>query len=432
MATFYIYALGCKVNTYEVESIKESLMKKGYELVDNPSLADYILINTCCVTNTAQKKSRQKISSFHAENPNAIIIAMGCYVQGFEDEVKEKLNVNLLVGTKDRLKIIDYIDNLEKNKTISLVNEPNKDDTYEELKLTSYSENTRAFLKIQDGCDNFCSYCIIPYVRGRIKSRNKDEIINEAKEFIKKGYKELVLIGIHTGSYGKDLNNYTFSDLVKDLLDLDGLYRLRISSIEESEIDDKFIDLLIHNDKLAKHLHMPLQAGSDHVLKLMNRKYDLKTYLNRIKEIQDKVKDVAITTDIIVGFPQETDEDFNQTLEVSKQIGYAKIHVFPYSSRKNTVAAKMSGQITDNVKKCRSNQLISLSNELTYEFNKRYLNKEVEILVETIENGIATGHTSNFIKIKCKIDTTKVFKNDIIKVKIVMLENEIAIAIWEG
>ena len=177
---------------------------------------------------------------------------------------------------------------------------------------------------------------------------------------------------------------------------------------------------------------MPLQAGSDHVLKLMNRKYDLKTYLNRIKEIQDKVKDVAITTDIIVGFPQETDEDFNQTLEVSKQIGYAKIHVFPYSSRKNTVASKMSGQITDNVKKCRSNQLISLSNELTYEFNKRYLNKEVEILVETIENGIATGHTSNFIKIKCKIDTTKVFKNDIIKVKIVMLENEIAIAIWEG
>lgn len=432
MPSFFTYTLGCKVNTYELESIKEQLLNKGYIQTSDVKDANYIIINTCCVTNTAQSKSRQKISSFRLQNPNVILIVMGCYVQGFEDELKEKYNVNLLVGTKDRKKIIEYIENLQLQEQVSLVVSAKENNVYENLEVNSYTENTRAFLKIQDGCNNFCSYCIIPYVRGQIKSRNKEDVLKEAKEFVNKGYKEIVLIGIHTGSYGKDLNSYTFSDLVEEIIQIEGLQRLRISSIEESEIDDKLIYLLVNSNKMAKHLHIPLQAGSDHVLKLMNRKYDQRTFVNKIKLIQSKVNDIAITTDIIVGFPQESDDDFKETINVSKEIGFSKIHVFPYSSRNNTVAAKMSGQIHGLTKKQRAKELSNLSDNLMLEFNRKYLNQTMEVLVETIdENNIATGHTSNFIKVKCKIDTNKVSSNDIIKVKILKLDKDAVIASWE-
>lgn len=431
MATFFIHALGCKVNTYEIESVKESLLRKGLTLTFDYTAADYILINTCCVTNTAQGKSRQKISHYRHENKNAILIVMGCYVQGFEEEIKKLYDVNLLVGTKDRSKIVEYIDKLEHDKQISLVEDAQNNLFYENLHVSSYSENTRAFLKIQDGCNNFCSYCIIPYVRGRIKSRKKEEVIEEAKTFIKQGYKEIVLIGIHTGSYGKDLNDYTFSDLVEELLKLEGLYRLRVSSIEESEIDDKFIYLMKHSSILAQHLHIPLQAGSDHILKLMNRKYDADTFLTKVKYIKEQVPNVAISTDIIVGFPQESQDDFEQTLKLSQQIGFAKIHVFPYSSRNNTIAAKMSGQIHGSIKKLRAKQLIALSDQLASTFNQKYLNQEVEVLIEEIKEGYAIGHTTNFIKVKCKIDTTKVHKNDIIKVRIINCNSEYVEAIRE-
>lgn len=414
MNTFYITTLGCKVNSYEIEAIKDDLLKEGYVLTDEYN-ADYVIVNTCCVTNTAASKSRQKINSIHKNNPNASIIVMGCYIQGFEEEAKQLKGVKLLVGTKDRHKIKEYINNI--NEQISLVSNINEFTTYENLTISSSTENTRAYLKIQDGCNNYCSYCIIPYVRGTIKSRNKEDVINEAKRLLDLGYKEIVLTGIHTGSYGKDLDGYTFSMLVKDLLSLDKLYRLRISSIEESEIDDDLITLLLTNDKLAKHLHIPLQAGSDHVLKLMNRKYDLKTYVEKIKRIQSLLPDVAITTDIIVGFPNETDEDFISTLNVSKQIGFAKIHVFPFSVRKGTAAAKMKGHIDGNIKKSRAKQLLELSNNLNLVYNSIYIDKEVEVLIEEKVDEYFIGHTTNFIKVKIKTDLN-LMKNTTIKVKV--------------
>ena len=415
MNRFYINALGCKVNSYEIEAIKDDLIELRYIQVEDEKDADIIIINTCCVTNTAASKSRQKINSLHKSSPDASIIVMGCYVQGFEEEVKKIEGVKLLVGTKGRSKIKEYLNDL--NEQLSLVSDPKEFVTYEEIKIKSSVENTRAYLKIQDGCNNFCSYCIIPYVRGTIKSRDKNDVINEAKHLLSLGYKEIVLTGIHTGSYGKDLSNYNFSDLVEELLSLKDLYRLRISSIEESEIDDKLIHLLLTNDKLAKHLHIPLQAGSDHVLKLMNRKYDLNTFINRLNYIKSKLPNVAFTTDVIVGFNQESEEDFICTMQTCKTIGFAKIHVFPFSVRKGTVAAKMSGQINGNIKKDRAKRLIALSDELSLSFNESYLNQTVEVLIEEKVDEYYVGHTSNFIKVK--VNTSKTYeRNSIIKVKI--------------
>ena len=428
MNTFYITTLGCKVNSYEIDAIKDELINNGYTYT-NELDADYIIINTCCVTNTAASKSRQKINSYHKLNPNASIIVMGCYVQGFEQEAKNIEGVKLLIGTKDRNKIIEYID--KTSNQISLVSDVKDFKTYENLTISSKHENTRAYLKIQDGCNNFCSYCIIPYVRGTIKSRDRQDVIDEAKRLLALGYKEIVLTGIHTGSYGKDLSNYTFSMLVKELLELEGLYRLRISSIEESEIDDDLIDLLINNDKLAKHLHIPLQAGSNHILKLMNRKYDLSTYIKNVKAIQSKLKDVAITTDVIVGFPHETDEDFMDTLNTCKEIGFAKIHVFPFSSRKGTVAAKMSNQVNGIIKKDRAKQLIALSNQLGYNYNLLYVNKEVEVLVEEKVKDYYVGHTTNFIKVLIT-SSKEIVKNSIIKVKVTKADIDHVLAMEEN
>lgn len=415
MKKFYINTLGCKVNSYEIEAIKDDLLELDYIQVDNEKDADIIIINTCCVTNTAASKSRQKINSLHKSAPSADIIVMGCYVQGFEEEVKKIEGVKLLVGTKGRSKIKEYLDDLEIQH--SIVEDPKEFVTYEELKIKSSVENTRAYLKIQDGCNNFCSYCIIPIVRGTIKSRDKNEVINEAKHLLSLGYKEIVLTGIHTGSYGKDLNNYTFSDLVEELLKLEGLYRLRISSIEESEIDDKLINLLLTNDKLAKHLHIPLQAGSDHILKLMNRKYDLKTFIDRLEQIKIMLPEVAFTTDVIVGFNQESEEDFISTMNTCKTIGFSKIHVFPFSVRKGTVAAKMNGQINGNIKKDRAKRLLALSDELSLKYNQLHVDEVVEVLIEEKVDDHYVGHTSNFIKVK--VATSKDYeRNSIIKVKI--------------
>lgn len=414
--TFYISSLGCKVNTYELEAIKDSLLKRGFIQTLLPENADYMIINTCCVTNTAASKSRQRIRHLQQKNPQAALIVMGCYVQGFEEEVKKIEGVSMLVGTHNRQAIIHHIDEIEKEKQLSFVEDAKEFKEYENLEITSYCENTRAYLKIQDGCNNFCSYCIIPYVRGVIKSRRKEDVMKEAISLIKKGYKEIVLTGIHTGSYGRDLKEVSFSQLVEELLNLPGLYRLRISSIEESEIDDKLIEMLIHSPKLAKHLHIPLQAGSDHVLKMMNRKYTLQQYIQKVKFIQQKVPGIAITTDIIVGFPQESIDDFESTKKVCKEIGFAKIHVFPFSSRKGTMAAKMEGQIASDEKKRRVHELVELSNQLNKTYNESYIDKEVEILIEEVQNGYIIGHSSNYIKVKVKEPLVDAKRNDIIKV----------------
>ncbi len=426
--TFFIYSLGCKVNSYEMEAIKNDLLNEGYQLVEEEK-AEYLIINTCCVTNTAASKSRQKIHSFHQRNLNAKIIVMGCYVQGFENEVKQIPGVVLLIGTKDRHKIKEYLQS--SSSQISLVEDIKEFKSYEELPLSSCLEKTRAYLKIQDGCNNYCSYCIIPYVRGTIKSRKKEEVIKEAKHLISLGYKEIVLTGIHTGSYGKDIQNFTFTMLVEELLKLDGLYRLRISSIEESEITEDFIQLLVKNEKLAKHLHIPLQAGSDDILHSMNRKYTIETYSEKVKRIQKTVPDIAITTDVIVGFPGESEENFKQTLKTCQDIGFAKIHVFPFSSRKGTLAAKMNNQINGVIKKQRANELLELSKQLNLAYNQKYIDQEVEVLIEEFTEKGYIGHTSNFIKVQ--IDSKKVLtRNSIVKVKIKKAYDDIVIAKLEG
>ncbi len=425
MKSFYIYALGCKVNSYEIEAIKDDLLSANLVLTDETN-ADYIIINTCCVTNTAASKSRQKINSLHNKNPHAKIIVMGCYVQGFYNEIKDYPYILLYIGTNNRSKIKDYILNDINNKT-SLVCDVSLFKEYENLNITNYFENTRAYLKIQDGCNNFCSYCIIPYVRGTIKSRNKDEILKEVQNLISLGYKEIVLTGIHTGSYGQDLKDYDFTMLVKDILKINGLYRLRISSIEESEITDELIDLIKNNQILAKHLHIPLQAGSDKILKLMNRKYNLQTFKNKIKDIKNKISDIAITTDVIVGFPAEDDNDFLETINTCKEIGFSKIHVFPFSSRKGTLASKMKNQVLNEVKKKRANALIAISDELNYNYNRQYLNKDIDVLIEEYDNGYYLGHTSNFIKVKCESDK-KIERNSIINVHIKQIYDSYVIA----
>lgn len=423
MKSFYVYTLGCKVNSYEIEAIKDDLLNAGLVLKD-VNEADYIIINTCCVTNTAASKSRQKISSLHQKNPNAKIMVMGCYVQGFYDEIKDFPQVMLYVGTNKRSQIKDYILNDLNTKT-SLVDDITNFKEYENLHITNCFEKTRAYLKIQDGCNNFCSYCIIPYVRGTIKSRLKEDVLKEVEHLISLGYKEIVLTGIHTGSYGKDFINYSFTDLVKDILKIDGLYRLRISSIEESEITDELILLMKENNKLAHHLHIPLQAGSDNVLKKMNRKYDVKTFIDKVLKIKKEIQDIAITTDVIVGFPLESDEDFKETIKTCKTIGFAKIHVFPFSSRKGTVASKMVGQINGSIKKQRANELLAISDELSLTYNNLFLNQVVEVLVEELSGQYYVGHTSNFIKVMIATDQ-KLVRNSLVLVKIIKcLANEV-------
>ena len=402
MSKFYTLSLGCKVNSYEIEAIKDSLLNCGHVHVEKPEDADYIIINTCCVTNTGAAKSRQKINQMNRINPHAKLIVMGCYVQGYEDEVKQLPGISFLVGTANRNKIIDYVNG--KIDKISIVEDTKNNIEYEELNISSYFENTRAYLKIQDGCNNYCTYCIIPYVRGTIKSRKKEDVINEAKRLISLGYKEIVLTGIHTGSYGKDLDNYSFSDLVSDLLELDGLYRLRISSIEITEINDRVIDIIRDNDVLVDHMHIPLQSGSDFILKSMNRKYDMKYFFDKISILRSIRPDMSITTDVIVGFPGETDQLFLETVDNIKKIGFTKLHVFPYSRRSGTRADSMDCQVDECVKKKRVRVLLDLSKELEISYMNKFIGRTVSFIPEVLKDGYLIGHTGNYLLIKYKSD----------------------------
>ena len=348
---FKVLSLGCKVNSYECSALSSILLKRGYfECGDNTP--DVVIINTCSVTATADQKSRQHIRKMMKEYPNAICVVMGCYSQGHKDFIANEIKPQILVGTSNRDKIPDLIEQYLKDKQpIVLVDDNPRKYTYEELGITSYSENIRAYLKIGDGCDNFCSYCLIPYRRGKLRSRDKESIIEEAKYLINEGYKEIVLTAIHLGGYGRDLEGVSFSSLVEELSSLPNLYSLRISSLEESEVDDKFIDLVINQPVIAKHLHIPLQSGSDTVLKRMNRKYTSEQFVNKLQYIRNRLPDIAFSTDVIVGFPGETDEEFSQTVDTIKQSGFNMLHVFPFSAREGTLAYRMPNQVSPEVKK---------------------------------------------------------------------------------
>ena len=399
MKSYVTISLGCKVNAYEISALTSRLQELGYvEDKKNPTVA---IINTCSVTATADQKSRQHIRKLINNYPNALVVVMGCYSQGHHDFIKSDIKANVITGTSNRDKIVNLIEEYTNNHRVIDITEDNpRKYQYEELGLTTHFENVRAYLKIQDGCDNFCSYCLIPYVRGRSRSRAYDKIMDEAESIVNQGYKEIVLTGIHVGGYGKDLEGQSFSKLVNDLLNIKGLYRLRISSIEESEIDDELIKLINTRKNLAQHFHIPLQAGSDTVLKRMNRKYNKEQFLNKINLIKKACPNVTLTTDVIVGFPGETEEEFMETYNFIKECGFHMLHVFPFSSREGTLASKMKDQINPKIKKERCLKLIELSNKLWDEYCSKFVGQEVEVLVEQYEDGYNIGHTSNYLEVK--------------------------------
>ncbi len=398
-----VYTLGCKVNTYESEYVIKEFLKRGYTLTDfSDSNADVYLINTCTVTNTSDQKSRKMIRQARAKNKDAVVVAMGCFTQIRNNDNQIMDFVDVVIGNKDKSKIVDltedYIKNKQKIAKIEDINEADFDD----MEISYFNTRTRALVKIEDGCENFCSYCIIPYVRGRVRSKRPEKVIEEAKRLVKNGYKEIVLTGIHTGHYGADLKDYDFSDLLLELEKIEGLDRIRISSIEITELNDKFLSVLRKSKKIVNHIHIPLQAGSDHILKLMNRKYDKKYYLDKINKIREIRPDMAFTTDVIVGFPLESDRDFNETIAFVKEVSFAGGHVFPYSRRNGTPAAKMTGQITKEEKHIRCKKLISVFDSLEEAYYKKHIGCTLTVIAETYEDGTLTGHTDNYLKVGFK------------------------------
>lgn len=399
MMTFCIKTLGCKVNTYESEYIYSLFIKKGYSFREEN--ADIFIINTCTVTNMSDRKSRQVINSIRRDNKNSIIIVCGCYAQNcYQTGKLDNIDADIIIGNKDKSKILDYLEEYLENRNKICKFYDLKHEIFENMEIMSEENRCRAFVKIEDGCDNFCTYCIIPYVRGGVRSKNHESVLEEVTSLVNNGHKEIVLTGIHTGRYND--NGYDFGDLLNDLIKINGLLRLRISSIEINELNDKVLDVFKNSDVLVPHLHVPLQAGSDKVLRLMNRKYDKEFFLNKINTIRSIKKDVSFTTDVIVGFPGETEEDFNETLKFIKEVGFTKIHVFPYSDRDGTVASKMTEKIDGNVKKRRVRELLELSNNLESEFYSKYYDKSMNVLFEEEKDGYFIGHTSNFIKVKTK------------------------------
>ena len=350
-----IYTLGCKVNTYESEYVISLLEENGYTISSFDDVCDIYIINTCTVTNQSDSKSRKIINQAIRRNSNACVVAMGCFIEANKDIKID--GVDIYIGNKDKSKIVDLIKEWFKNREEIRNLYSDLGTTFEDMEINKIKEHTRAFVKIQDGCENFCTYCIIPYVRGKCRSKDKDTVIKEINDLVNNGYKEIVLTGIHTGNYGADLD-YNFADLLEELVKIEGLKHLRISSIEITELNDKVLKLIKNNSIICNHLHIPLQAGSNHVLKMMNRKYDLEYFQNKIETIRNIRSDISISTDIIVGFPGETEEDFNSTLLFSKQIGFSKIHAFPYSVRYGTAASKFPNQLDGAIKKERNHKLI--------------------------------------------------------------------------
>ena len=405
---FNIVTFGCKVNQYESNMMKERMLSSNFFYVENISEANIIVVNTCSVTNVADKKCLKMIRRIKREYPNSILVVAGCSSQN-KQEIYENLDIDILIGNKDKSKIDILLKEYIKThkRYVKFYNDRKLD--FEDMLISDYN-HIRAFIKIEDGCDNFCSYCIIPYVRGSVRSKKFETVIKEAKLLTQKGHKEIVLTGIHTGHYMD--NGYDLTDLINELSKIEDLLRIRISSIEITELNDKFLNMLSTNKKVCDHLHIPLQAGSDEILKKMNRKYDLKYYEEKIKKIRMIRPDISITTDIIVGFPYETDKLFNETLEFSRKMNFSKIHVFPYSIRLGTSAANMPNQVDESIKKERVKKLMDLSEIMEKEYYNKFVGKELDILVEECDNNVSIGHSSNYLMIRLneKLEVGQIYK----------------------
>ena len=414
----YIETLGCKVNTYESEIIKEEFLRNGYEEAKDVKMADVIVVNTCSVTNQSDAKSRKVIRAVRKANEKAILVVCGCSSQNHQDALKE-LGADILIGNKDKSKIYDYVKNYNNEQIVKYYDMVNTD--FEKMSLNNFSERTRAFVKIQDGCNNYCSYCIIPYLRGTIRDKNLNDAIDEINTLVNNGFKEIVLTGIHTGSY-PDLVK-----LIKEISKNKKLERIRISSIEATEIDDDFLEELKNNKKICCHMHIPVQAACDNTLKKMNRKYDMDRFISIIDKIREVRPEINITTDLIVGFPTETEEDFLESYNNASKIRFGKIHVFPYSKRDGTVAAKMKSVLSDSEKKERTHKMIELSNKLENEYYNKFLGKTLNVLVEEVFDDYSTGHTDNYIKviINSNLEHNKDYNVKIIKIDGVNVYGEV-------
>ncbi|OLP65532.1 Threonylcarbamoyladenosine tRNA methylthiotransferase MtaB [Bacillus pumilus] len=407
MGTVAFHTLGCKVNHYETEAIWQLFKEAGYERKDYESKADVYVINTCTVTNTGDKKSRQVIRRAIRHNPDGVICVTGCYAQTSPAEIMAIPGVDIVVGTQDRHKLLGYIEEFRtERQPINGVGNIMKARVFEELDVPAFTDRTRASLKIQEGCNNFCTFCIIPWARGLLRSRDPEEVINQAQQLVDAGYKEIVLTGIHTGGYGEDLKDYDFAKLLKELDErVIGLKRIRISSIEASQITDEVIEVLDQSDKIVRHLHIPLQSGSNTVLKRMRRKYTMEFFAERLTKLKKALPGLAVTSDVIVGFPGETEEEFMETYNFVKDHQFSELHVFPYSKRTGTPAARMEDQVDENVKNERVHRLIALSDQLAKEYASAYEGDVLEIIPEESfkekdgEHNLYVGYTDNYMKV---------------------------------
>ncbi len=405
--------LGCRVNHYETEAMAEKFIREGYEITQFENFADVYVINTCSVTNMSDKKSRQIISRARRRNKEAIIAAVGCYSQVAPDEVSKIEGVDVVLGTRNKGDIVYYVNKAkDEHKPQLMVGEVLKNKQFEELNIEEYQDKTRAFLKIQDGCNRFCAYCLIPYTRGTTCSKDPDMVLTEIKKLNEHGFKEIILSGIHTASYGVDLDgNVSLITLLEEIEKLDGIERVRIGSIEPSFFTDEVIEKIKNMKKLCPQFHLSLQSGCDATLKRMNRRYTAKEYEDAVNRIRENLKDASITTDVIVGFPGETDEEFNETYEYLKGIKLTKTHIFKFSPRKGTKAADMSNQVDGNVKEQRSKALIDLNEKNEGDFSKSLVGRELDVLIEQeVSNkaGVFEGYTRNYVKVEVFIGNENV------------------------
>ncbi|WP_126427755.1 tRNA (N(6)-L-threonylcarbamoyladenosine(37)-C(2))-methylthiotransferase MtaB [Brevibacillus marinus] len=406
MATVAFYTLGCKVNSYETEAIWQLFKANGYQRVDfEDDSADVYVINTCTVTNTGDKKSRQVIRRAIRRNPEAIVAVTGCYAQTSPDEIAAIPGVDIIVGTQGRDKLIEYVEQIRaERKPIHAVGNIMKARQFEELDVPAFTDRTRASLKIQEGCNNFCTFCIIPWARGLMRSRQPQSVLEQARKLVDAGYMEIVLTGIHTGGYGEDLEDYNLAKLLADLHQVDGLRRIRISSIEASQLTDEVLEVIKHSDRVCRHLHVPLQAGDDEVLKRMRRKYTTAQYRERISKVREVLPGVAITTDVIVGFPGESEAQFENSYNFIRDIQFAALHVFPYSKRSGTPAARMPDQVPEEVKRARVSRLIDLSQQLSRSYAEQFVGQVLEVIPERPfkedpSSGLMMGYTDNYLNL---------------------------------